>query len=181
MAKKEGKYAGEFHDALLIYYRGHLDGAKIHGSPFQVRGLPDYLYCADANVFRTTYIGIEAKYIYKFPKHAPVDLDKLLRREQKKRLHKINKFGGLGLQLTIIERARTDRILIVTRPMRNTLNRVSAPVVRKLAGSGSAVSFGTTFLYTVRDPRTNMDIVDRFDLDILKDAFSVRGGYESGV
>jgi len=177
MGKKESKYGGEFHDAILAYYRGHIDGAKIHGSPFQPRGLPDYMYYADAKIFGTTFMGIEAKYISKLLKRKPVDMDKLLRPEQKKRLYKINKFGGIGLQLTIIERSRTDRVVILTRPRIGEINRISPAVIRGLKGSGCCDSLGTTFLYTVRNPSTKASITDRYDLDILKNSNFLRGGY----
>jgi hypothetical protein len=122
MGKKEATYAREFHNGLTTIHHKYIDGAKIHGSRYQPKGLPDYMYYGDRDFWGSAFIGNETKYIDKLNKNKAHNLDKLLRKEQKDRLYRINEFGGIGLQSTFIKLPTGKVWLVITRPMKGCKN-----------------------------------------------------------
>jgi hypothetical protein len=117
-SNKEGHYGNEFHKGLRRHYRGSLNGSKIHGSVYQKKGLPDYIYYASNHIAGSTFIGAEFKYVPvgKIPKKGIIQLEKLLRPDQKKILYEMNCVWAVGLQATIIEIRATTRVVVITRP-----------------------------------------------------------------
>ncbi len=158
---KEAKYAREFHRGLMVIYRKSLDGTKIHGSEYQPRGLPDYVYYGSVKLFGTSFIGAETKY-KKANKRKPMDMDKLLRDEQRKRLHVINKFGGLGLQLTWIEFSVRLRYAVLTRPVQGFSALVPADADRLAVASEDPRPFRDNCIVFKRIGKVKMRDSERY-------------------
>lgn len=111
---REGTYGNEFHRGLLATFKDKIGGTKTHGSLLQKRGQPDYVYYADQKTFGAGYIGIEFKFIphERVPKRCEIDLEKLLRPDQRFILHDINEKGQIGLQATVIELVKRKYICL---------------------------------------------------------------------
>jgi len=124
--KKENEYAGQFHAALMWVYREFIAiGTKIHGSIFQKKGMPDYVYCVDNTLLASSFLGIEAKYIptKKIPKRKgfAIHFDKQLEDHQLTMGKRINAGTGIGLQATFIHISREVVYAVLTRVGQNAI------------------------------------------------------------
>jgi len=150
-----------FESYVKLSAKSNLIGSKIHGSMFQKRGLPDYVYCVDPMLFATSFLGIEMKYVPvgKLPKRNGLNLTKLLRPEQRSFLSDINDIGGLGCQCTIIQLSKQQKIAVFTRP-RIGQHVFFYPIdALSIKHSNELASFiftsETPFLFLRRDPAKN--------------------------
>lgn len=167
---KENKYSAEFHKGFGIYWKDGVIGSHIHGSIFQKRGLPDFVYCADELTFGTTFFGAESKY-YIATKKKPLDLNKGLRPEQKRFLESTNRLGGLGLVVSFVEINRNSRICIIHR-YREGRSATIAPIHGKLIHKDSFTRFGldvqTKQMIILERFRGKMPSAERYDYDKTK-------------
>lgn len=81
MRKRETRIVKKLVTKLKEHYGDEAFGYKVHGSPYQMRGLPDLVYC-----IRGRYVGIEVK----VPGQEPDEL-------QLYRLNQIANAGGIAI------------------------------------------------------------------------------------